>query len=255
MLEEIPYETFINILAPLLSMGDFGKLCLQSRYLNEIFRSNLVWKNFYLRSLHDKLKITSDSIHTSAYKDMYRITSNPDEPCQLSSEIPGWQNRGGMIDDLTATLSRCPCVSPADFTGLRECGVTAYKGPSRYYDFYAWAKQDKIWLKQQHAKILEYNISQGRGGILCTNLSHYIQDTLEAPVSCRNLKSYRKAVLSKLLTASKNNATNRKVKRDLENLLKEKQILEEKISMATEKTEAADRKLSDLTTAMACKTI
>jgi len=255
MLEEIPYETFINILAPLLSMGDFGKLCLQSRYLNEIFRSNLVWKNFYLRSLHDKLKITSDSIHTSAYKDMYRITSNPDEPCQLSSEIPGWQNRGGMIDDLTATLSRCPCVSPADFTGLRECGVTAYKGPSRYYDFYAWAKQDKIWLKQQHAKILEYNISQGRGGILCTNLSHYIQDTLEAPVSCRNLKSYRKAVLSKLLTASKNNATNRKVKRDLENLLKEKQILEEKISMATEKTEAADRKLSGLTTAMACKTI
>ena len=257
MLEEIPHETFINILAPLLSMGDFGKLCLQSRYLNEIFSSNLVWKAYYLRSLHDKLKITSDSIHISSwrYKDMYRISSNPDEPCQLSSEIPGWQNRGGMIDDLTATLSRCPCVSPADFTGLRECGVTAYKGPSRYYDFYAWAKQDKIWLKQQHAKILEYNISQGRGEILCTNTDHYIQDTLEAPASCRNLKSYRKAVLSKLLTASKNNATNRKVKRDLEKLLKEKQILEEKISMATEKTEAADRKLSGLTTAMACKTI
>lgn len=96
MLEEIPHETFINILAPLLSMGDFGKLCLQSRYLNEIFSSNLVWKAYYLRSLHDKLKITSDSIHISSwrYKDMYRISSNPDEPCQLSSEIPGWQNRG-----------------------------------------------------------------------------------------------------------------------------------------------------------------
>ena len=258
MLEEIPYETFINILAPLLSMGDFGKLCLQSRYLNEIFSSNLVWKAYYLRSLHDKLKITSDSIHISSwrYKDMYRISSNPDEPCQLSSEIPGWQNRGGMIDDLTATLSRCPCVSPADFTGLRECGVTAYKGPSRYYDFYAWAKQDKIWLKQQRTKILEYNISQGRGGILCTNLSHYIQDTLEAPVSCRNLKSYRKAVISKLLTSSKHNVSkNNKVKRELEQMLKEQEVLKERIRSTTEKTEAADRKLSGLTTAMECKTI
>ena len=258
MLEEIPYETIINILAPLLSMGDFGKLCLQSRNLNEIFSSNLVWKNFYLRSLHGKLKITSDSIHYPGWRFMNPVIArrNPVVPCQLSSEIPGWQHRGGADDDLIATLSRCPCVSPADFTGLRECGVTAYKGPSRYYDFYAWAKQDKIWLKQQHAKILEYNISQGRGGILCTNLSHYIQDTLEAPVSCRNLKSYRKAVISKLLTSSKHNVSkNKKIKRELEQMLKEQEVLKERIRSTTEKTEAADRKLSGLTTAMECKTI
>ena len=258
MLEEIPYETFINILAPLLSMGDFGKLCLQSRYLNEIFSSNLVWKNFYLRSMRGKLKITSDSVHISSWrhKDMYRISSNPDEPCQLSSEIPGWQNRGGMLHDLTATLYRCPCVSPQDFTGLRECGVTAYIGPSRYYNFDAWVKQEKIWLKQQHAKILEYNISQGRGEILCTNLSHYIQDTLESPASCRNLKSYRKAVISKLLTSSKRNVSkNNKVKRELEQMLKEQEVLKERIRSSTEKTESSDRQLAGLITAMECKTI
>ena len=255
MLEEIPYETIINILAPLLSMGDFGKLCLQSRYLNEIFSSNLVWKNFYLRSLHGKLKITSDSIHYPGWRFMNPVIArrNPVVPCQLSSQIPIWL---GELDRLAVTLKACPCVSPADFTGLRECGVTEYKGPSRYYDFYAWAKQDKIWLKQQHAKILEYNISQGRGGILCTNLSHYIQDTLEAPVSCRNLKSYRKAVISKLLTSSKHNVSkNNKVKRELEQMLKEQEVLKERIRSATEKTEAADRKLSGLTTAMECKTI
>jgi len=186
---------------------------------------------------------------------MYRISSNPEEPCQLSSQIPGWQHRGGAMDDLTVTLSRCPCVSPADFTGLRDCGVTAYEGPSRYYNFDAWVKQDKIWLKQQHAKILEYNISQGRGEILCTNLSHYIQDTLEAPASCRNLKSYRKAVLSKLLTATKNDGTNRRVKRDLEKLLKEEAVLKERIRLATEQTDTVDRKLAGLTIAVSCKTI
>ena len=258
MLEEIPYETIINILAPLLSMGDFGRLCLQSRYLNEIFSSNLVWKNFYLRSLHGKLRITSDSIHYPGWRFMNPVIArrNPVVPCQLSSTIP---SNVGWFDRLTVTLKVCPCVSPADFTGLRECGVTEYKGTARMYttaqNFTEWQTQSVQWLKEQHAKIMEYNISQGRGEILCTNTDHYIQDTLEAPASCRNLKSYRKAVLSKLLTASKNNGQNHKAKRALEKLLKEKQILEEKISLATEQTDAADRKLAGLTTAMACKKI
>jgi hypothetical protein len=79
---------------------------------------------------------------------------------------------------------------------------------------------------------------------------------LEAPVSCRNLKSYRKAVISKLLTSSKRNTPkNNKVKRELEQMLKEQEVLKERIRSTTEKTEEADRKLSGLTTAMECKTI
>ena len=93
------------------------------------------------------------------------------------------------------------------------------------------------------------------GEILCTNTDHYIQDTLQAPASCRNLKSYRKAVLSKLLTATKNNGENRKVKRELEKLLKEEAALKEKIRLATEQTQAAEKKITGLTTALYSKTI
>ena len=254
MLEEIPYETIINILAPLLSMGDFGKLCLQSRYLNEIFSSNLVWKNLYLRSLQGKLKITSDSIHSPSWRYMNPVYArlNTTEPCGLSSQLPLWY---GEFDRVASTLRTCSCISPADFTGLRECGVTEYRGVGRYTNFTEWQIQGPVWLKQQQAKILEYNISQGRGEILCTNIDHYIPDTLQAPSSCRNLKSYRKSVLSKLLTAAKNDGDNRKAKRDLEKMLKEEAVLKERIRLATEQTYAADKKIIGLTTALYSKTI
>ena len=63
-----------------------------------------------------------------------------------------------------------------------------------------------------YTSIQEHNKRQGcNHSHMCTNIDHYLLDTLDAPSSVRNYKDFRKQYLSKYLTQTKNDPTVRKV--------------------------------------------
>ena len=63
-----------------------------------------------------------------------------------------------------------------------------------------------------YTSIKEHNKRQGcTHSHLCTNIDHYLLDTLDAPSSVRNYKDFRKQYLSKFLTQTKNDPIVRKV--------------------------------------------
>eukprot|EP01051_Picozoa_sp_SAG22_P017421 SAG22_NODE_2684_length_2312_cov_1.270221_2_plen_110_part_00 len=62
-----------------------------------------------------------------------------------------------------------------------------------------------------HAAARNYNQSHGcEHSRLCTNIDHYLIDTLDAPKSVRNYKDLRKQTLSKMRTRVKHDPAARK---------------------------------------------
>ena len=58
-----------------------------------------------------------------------------------------------------------------------------------------------------HIAVQNFNKQEGhKHSHMCTNINHYLIDTLDAPSSVRNFKDFRKQVLSKFLTQTKNDS-------------------------------------------------
>ena len=61
------------------------------------------------------------------------------------------------------------------------------------------------------AAVIEDNQRNGHEHThLCTNIDHYLIDTLDAPKSARNFKDYRRQTLSKFLTQTKHDPNTKK---------------------------------------------
>lgn len=206
--EDIPYHTIIDFIAPQLEAKEFGALSMVSVYMRDIFTSNDVWKRLYVNSLKDKFKITDKSIHVGPCIENHkaRIPVEEMSPSQMDLWMDGshwippylspWNFRRSILG------SRCVPV-----TDTRDISEDAYGRVIRNLP-----NQNGIGVSNAYrnarkhlcAAVIDFNQRNGHEHThLCTNIDHYLLDTLDAPKSVRNYKDFRKQYLSKYLTKRK----------------------------------------------------
>jgi hypothetical protein len=207
--EDIPYFTLVENIAPLLSAKEFGALSMMSAYLRDVFMSNDVWRRLYIQSNLSKFKITDKSVHVgpgvARHKARVPCGELPLPRRQYCWQAP-WLNTYPFQD----SLRRCSCVPgrsamdliPRD--AVRRLEIHPFI-PGAGLD------PDSSARDHFHAAAREYNQRQGHThSHVCTNIDHYLIDTLDAPKSVRNLKDYRRHTLSKMLTKTKHDSAAKK---------------------------------------------
>lgn len=245
--EDIPYHTIIDFIAPQLEAKEFGALSMVSVYMRDIFTSNDVWKRLYVNSLRDKFKITDKSIHVGSCIENHksRIPVEEMSPSQMDLWMHGshwlppyltsWNFRRSMVG------SRCIPVGDT-----REISEDAYGRVIRNLP-----NQNGIGVvnayrnarKHLYSSVIDFNQRNGhKHSHLCTNIDHYLLDTLEAPSSVRNYKDFRKQYLSKYLTQRKHNPDIKKAEAAVRRKRKKVYWLQRDI----EKLEAEIKKENDI---------
>jgi len=212
-IEDIPYHTIVECIAIHLDMRDFGALSMMSKFLRDIFMSNDVWKRLYVQTNRDKFKITDKSIHVGPGISRHKSrTPAPEAPLLDRTGYP-W----GSAYPYHNSLHVCGCV-PSPYISyivqetarrIREKPEIATSG----YDYIDAATTAPIAQGIFHSVIRRYNLSDHRHQThthLCTNINHYLIDTLDAPSSVRNYKDFRKQTLSKFLTQTKHDSDTKK---------------------------------------------
>tara|TARA_B100000035_G_scaffold282862_1_gene264693 strand:+ start:1491 stop:2294 length:804 start_codon:yes stop_codon:yes gene_type:complete len=205
--DDIPYHTIVECIAIHLGMKEFGALSMMSTYLRDIFMSNDVWKRLYVHTLRDKFKITDKSIHVGPYLSDHK-NRNPVE------ELPWfYQYRTSYylndtwyhtVHPYERAMWRCGCVPVGSIHEIAEMAGDIASQCNSNHQLVA-DKDKNIFAKEcLDAATLTTNIIAGhKHSHLCTNINHYLFDTLDAPKSVRNYKSFRKQVLRKYLTQAK----------------------------------------------------
>jgi len=208
--DDIPYHTIVECIAIHLGMKEFGAMSMMSVYLRDTFMSNDVWKRLYVQSLRDKFKITDKSIHVgprlSDHKDR-----TPSEELHWSHQYRAnyhayvghpWYHHEFSF---SSTMWRCGCVPAVSILDISmDASRTARQTETNHI---VADKDQNIFAKKcLDEALLKHNGRVGHNhSHLCTNIDHYLFDTLDAPKSVRNYKSFRKQVLSKHLTQVKKN--------------------------------------------------
>ena len=206
--DDIPYHTIVECIAIHLGMREFGAMSMMSTFLRDIFMSNDVWKRLYVHTLRDKFKITDKSIHVGP-----RLSDHKDR--SPSEELP-WshkyrENYHAYLGhpwyhhefSFSSTMWRCGCVP---WSIIHEIASDASRSASQVdTDHLVTDEEKNIFAKKcLDEAVLARNRRLGHNhSHLCTNIDHYLFDTLDAPKSVRNYKSFRKQVLSKYLTQVK----------------------------------------------------
>ena len=206
--EDIPYYTIIDYISPHLGAKEFGALSMMSVYLRDIFMSNDIWKRLYVNSLKDKFKITDKSIHVGPSLENHKARLPVEEmaPPHMDLWVHGshwlppylspWYFRRSMLG------SRCVTVGDT-----REISEDAYGRVIRNIP-----NQNELGVSNAYRNarshlcdaVIDFNQRNGhKHSHLCTNIDHYLLDTLDAPSSVRNYKDFRKQYLSKYLTKRK----------------------------------------------------
>lgn len=207
-LEDIPYHTFVDCIAIHLDMRDFGALSMMSVYLRDIFMSNDVWKRLYVNSLIHKFKITEKSVHVGKLlKNHKSRVPTPEVPY---SGHPHWifrpEDMWNQKYAFRNAISMCECHVAGKFPWW-DAEEISDNAMEKIMDSLATTKtlHSEDFAKQcLHDSVMDYNSQQGHThSHLCTNINHYLIDTLESPSSVRNYKDFRKQVLSKFLTQTK----------------------------------------------------
>lgn len=244
--EDIPYHTIVDCIAPHLEAKEFGALSMMSVYMRDIFMSNDVWKRLYVNSLRDKFNITDKSIHVGPSLENHKVRLPVEEmsPPHMDLWVHGshwlppylspWYFRRSMLG--------CGCVPLGD---TREISEDAYRRvienlPQKLSKPYNNARSHLC------GAVIDFNQRNGhKHSHLCTNIDHYLLDTLDAPSSVRNYKDFRKQYLSKYLTQTKNDPRSKKavavLKRkrrkidDLQRYIKELELEVEKENKIVEK--------------------
>ena len=257
--EDIPYHTIIDFIAPQLEAKEFGVLSMVSVYMRDIFTSNDVWKRLYVNSLRDKFKITDKSIHVGPCIENHksRIPFEEMAPSQMDLWMHGshwippyltpWNFRRSMLG------SRCITVGDT-----REISEDAYGRVIRNLP-----NQNGIGVvnaygnarKHLYSAVIDFNQRNGhKHSHLCTNIDHYLLDTLDAPSSVRNYKDFRKQYLSKYLTQRKHDPNVKKAEslvrrkrkkiEELQRYIKELENEVEKENKVVEKNENLKKSLA-----------
>jgi hypothetical protein len=243
-LAEIPFEVFTESILPYLGVKEVGALATMCQALKDLCDDNSLWKILYLRtirahildtSVHIGSKALQKNLHHSRYG---AIVESPlvIDPCVLYTR---WY--GNQLEDPEYNAEmyiKClPCV-PYSLLNTPVPVWREWSSPLNLAGYYhpmtrtpedlekivgnRRAYEDKIRTVWQ-----DHNRDQGFSTQnLCQNPSHYLFETLGMPTSCRNLKSYKKAVLKKLLTQEK---------QPLKSLAK-KRAIQEKLVREAEKT-------------------
>jgi hypothetical protein len=210
--EDIPYHTIVECIAKNLCAKEFGALSMMSTYLRDIFMSNDVWKRLYIQTNFDKFKITDKSVHVGSGIDRHKARV----PCP---ELPfgvmyshywrdPWLNswpfmRCMMRCGWVPGYSACGYIADATVQRIRDNPIMGVAGGA--------AAESALVQKHFHAATLKYNQDHGcEHSHLCTNIDHYLIDTLDAPKSVRNYKDFRKQTLSKMRTRVKHDPVARK---------------------------------------------
>jgi hypothetical protein len=206
--EDIPYHAIIDFIAPQLEAKEFGALSMVSVYMRDIFTSNDVWKRLYINSLRDKFKITDKSIHVGPCIENHKTRKPVEEMAPTHMDL--WYHGSHWIPPyLTPWIFRrsmlgSRCIPVGD---TREISEDAYGRVIRNLP-----NQNGLGVRNAYgnarkhlcAAVIDFNQRNGHEhSHLCTNIDHYLLDTLDAPKSVRNYKDFRKQYLSKYLTQRK----------------------------------------------------
>lgn len=206
--EDIPYHTIIDFIAPQLEAKEFGMLSMVSVYMRDIFTSNDVWKRLYVNSLKDKFKITDKSIHVGPCIENHKSRIPVEE--MAPSQMDLWMHRSHWIPpyltpwNFRRSMLGSRCVPVGD---TREISEDAYGRVIRNLPNQNGLGVSNAYRnarKHLYSSVIDFNQRNGHEhSHLCTNIDHYLLDTLDAPSSVRNYKDFRKQYLSKYLTQRK----------------------------------------------------
>ena len=223
-LSDIPFETFLEALVPLLNVEDIGALSMVNKDLNEFCDENLVWRDLYLRTV--RCAVTDDSVHLTKPGRGHNV-----DPCSFAI-IYRYRHGGNMVKEYHPNSIVQPCGtlnanSPGTYGGIcLPCMpnevrakvpkinpdlVNSIVGHASYGFHLAPTPENKdlILKRQEYSETIrevwqEHNASLGLSTVnLCQCPSHYKFETLAMPSSCKNSKSYKTAVLSKMNTQAK----------------------------------------------------
>ena len=206
--DDIPYHTIVECIAIHLGMKEFGALSMMSTFLRDIFMSNDVWKRLYVESLRDKFKITDKSVHVGPRLSNHK-NRTPLEEIPWTHRYRVYWNLGNapwysFTGPYENTMARCMCVPRQSISDIarntchrvRIDPLTVLQHDTESINTHVGQKLKEV--------VLQHNKSMGhKHSHLCTNIDHYLFDTLDAPKSVRNYKDFRKQVLSKHLTRAK----------------------------------------------------
>ena len=214
--EDIPYHTIVEFIAIHLDMRDFGVLSMVSTYLNEIFMSNDVWKRLYIQSNRSKFKITDKSIHVgprlSSHKDRIPVTEMPDRsrritPYHRSLWLPPYLSPWSFMN----IMHRSKCVP---ISATSNISADAHRRVIEGLTAVGTPELEKAYQNARNhlcAAVIDFNKRSGHEhSHLCTNIDHYLLNTLDAPSSVRNYRDFRKQTLSKFLTQTKHDPDTKK---------------------------------------------
>ena len=213
--EEIPYHTIVECIAIHLGMKEFGAMSMMSTYLRDIFMSNDVWKRLYINSLKDKFKITDKSVHVGPCIENHKKRQPTEEMCPSSIDL--WIHGSHWLPPYLTpwifmrSLKGCDCVPK---NSVRRISENAYGGVIRTQPLLNNLELQNAYKNARThlcAAVIEDNQRHGHEhSHLCTNIDHYLIDTLDAPKSARNFKDYRRQTLSKFLTQTKHDPNTKK---------------------------------------------
>ena len=259
-LSDIPFEPFLESLVPLLTVEDIGALSIVNKDLNEFCDENLVWRDVYLRTV--RCGITDDSVHITKIYRGHNVGLV--DPCSFAIYNRYTRHGGNVVNEyhpysivqpcgtLNANYSPgtgfcLPCMPNevrAKVPKINPDLVNTSVGYGSYLLNLAPTPENKdlILKRQEYSETIrevwqEHNASIGLSTVnLCQCPSHYKFETLAMPSACKNSKSYKTAVLSKLNTHAK------KPLRTMEKTLTRKQTEIQRIEahLANLRSEAAE---------------
>jgi hypothetical protein len=268
-LTDVPFEVFLDALVPHLEVKEIGSLTLVSKDLKGSCDDNLVWREMYLRTI--RCGITDSSVHLPPSQKELRCRSSVcDLPSPYSLEFnPARQfcllfdycNRGNMYGRDGSTVvnpdgrlykGELPCIP----TEVRLSLPTILPALVNIRRSHTGTERRIMWQhRAEYSEVIlgiwqTHNKELGLSTVnLCQCASHYQFDTLAIPSSCKNCKSYKTTVLSKMRTQAKKpiaplNTKLRKNQRDIKSM--ETRLKNLRIDEATLKSSHANQsRLSD----------
>jgi len=230
-LNDIPYEVFFNVILPLITIKEIGSLTMISTTWRDMCNESEVWRKLYLQGL--KLKIIDTSVYIGPPSFVYATHSNWRETvkdiavCRYGATIHWLQSPyiikciPGLPSEVKRNILPWSWINPLN-------DQTGQGNRFHYQSAESGLINLNIYLDYVEKQWKDYNISNGLSEVnLCQRIEYYKLDTLEGKTKCRNLKSFKKAVLKKQLTQCKKD--NEKKKRLAEKNAKEYKLQCEKL--------------------------
>ena len=199
-LTDIPFAVFLDLLVPHLEVKEIGSLSMVNKDLKEYCDDNLVWREMYLRTV--RCTIDDNSVHI--FRGDVHVTYG--SYWYVGEYIPPniVSANGTVLPHFLPCLSidvrpKIPSISPALVNGYFGQG-----GLASSPDLKVILERRKEYSEVIRGIWQEHNRSLGLSTVnLCQCTKHYQCDTLVVPASCKNSKSYKTIVLSKMQTQVK----------------------------------------------------